>query len=1149
MALNKKDVYLDFTTKDLVTILCTQYDKDSRTYTIHFLDDGKPFLINKTNRKVMFKMTKKDNKKVLDDCAINSDGTVNFELTEQICVFHGIYDVQFVLFDSNDMSVVYTMPFRLNITKSVTDNVEIESSDEFNALNNMILKETERIKIVEELEKKITEAETIRVNNEEVRKSNENTRISNENNRINAENIRVANENIRIKNENVRKANEVIRQDQETNRQANTATAIKNAEAATKRANDATDDLQNKLNSHHFVLTEDKDVAGGVPSLDSNTKIPISELYEATTKSKGIIQLTDSVTSTSTTTAATPNSVKTVNDALTTEKSRATSAESTLTTNLNTEITRATNSESTITSNLNSEILRAKNAESELNSKKAPLASPTLTGTPKAPTASAGTNTTQIATTAFTQTAVSSHNISPISHSDIRDLITGLTTRLNALADSDDTTLDQLSEIVAYIKSNRSLIESVTTNKVNVSDVINNLTSTSVDKPLAANQGKVLKELIDTLTSSFNAHKNDTTVHTNSTERANFTDAYNKRHTHGNKSVIDGITSTLVNNWNSAKTHADSSHARTDATNVAKSTTNGNILINGTETNVYTHPSGTNPHGTTKSDVGLGNVPNVATNDQTPSYTEATSLAKLSSGEKLSVAFSKISKAITDLISHIGDSVKHITSSERIAWNSAYTHSTSTHAPSNAQANVIEIVKVNGSALTPSSKAVNVTVPTKVSQLTNDSGYKTTDNNTTYSLSKSGSTITLTGSDGSKTSVSDSDTNTTYPIAYKTIDGSFITKYRTQTKGNTANGDYISTIRTEASGVNYAPQFGSGLAWGRGDTHGYLYTAYPFAEAYLGGGNADTLNWVKRIQFTDGTGASGTWGINITGNANTATSLGGYPYLVGSTGKDSWGTVPVINGSDGVMEVGKYIDFHASDGSKVDYDVRIIADVGGLTITGTTSGTFTGNLLGNATTATALTSSAGNSQQPVYFSGGKPVACTYTLGKSVPSNAVFTDTWRGIQNNLISTSTTDSLSAFMGKQLKSMIDTLITTGYYDTMWSNDAGSMNYYIRFSTGIMIMVTIIPDGWSVENNTHYIYPVSFINNNYALIAVDNTSTNGQTNGQTSGGFDRRIPMIRHERNYFTVWSNSVTPGDDNFYNEGIEDSMSVICIGRWK
>lgn len=53
---------------------------------------------------------------------------------------------------------------------------------------------------------------------------------------------------------------------------------------------------------------------------------------------------------------------------------------------------------------------------------------------------------------------------------------------------------------------------------------------------------------------------------------------------------------------------------------------------------------------------------------------------------------------------------------------------------------------------------------------------------------------------------------------------------------------------------------------------------------------------------------------------------------------------------------------------------------------------FTGTLTGNAATATALTTSAGSATQPVYFSSGKPVAMTYTLGKSVPSNAVFTDT-------------------------------------------------------------------------------------------------------------------------------------------------------------
>jgi hypothetical protein len=40
-----------------------------------------------------------------------------------------------------------------------------------------------------------------------------------------------------------------------------------------------------------------------------------------------------------------------------------------------------------------------------LDSSKAPLASPTFTGTPAAPTATAGTNTTQVATTAFVTTA------------------------------------------------------------------------------------------------------------------------------------------------------------------------------------------------------------------------------------------------------------------------------------------------------------------------------------------------------------------------------------------------------------------------------------------------------------------------------------------------------------------------------------------------------------------------------------------------------------------------------------------------------------------------------------------------------------------------------------------------------------------------
>ena len=95
---------------------------------------------------------------------------------------------------------------------------------------------------------------------------------------------------------------------------------------------------------------------------------------------------------------------------------------------------------------------------------------------------------------------VSAHNTGADTHSDIRLLIQGLTERLNALADSDDTTLDQLSEVVAYIKSNRSLIEDITTSKVSVADIIDNLTTNAANKPLSAAQGVALKALIDAIT-------------------------------------------------------------------------------------------------------------------------------------------------------------------------------------------------------------------------------------------------------------------------------------------------------------------------------------------------------------------------------------------------------------------------------------------------------------------------------------------------------------------------------------------------------------------------------------------------------------------------------------------------------------------------
>lgn len=53
----------------------------------------------------------------------------------------------------------------------------------------------------------------------------------------------------------------------------------------------------------------------------------------------------------------------------------------------------------------------------------------------------------------------------------------------------------------------------------------------------------------------FNAHIGNTTLHITSTERTNWNDANNKKHTHSNKSVLDGITSAKITNWDGVVTN------------------------------------------------------------------------------------------------------------------------------------------------------------------------------------------------------------------------------------------------------------------------------------------------------------------------------------------------------------------------------------------------------------------------------------------------------------------------------------------------------------------------------------------------------------------------------------------------------------------
>ncbi len=129
----------------------------------------------------------------------------------------------------------------------------------------------------------------------------------------------------------------------------------------------------------------------------------------------------------------------------------------------------------------------------------------------------------------------------------------------------------------------------------------------------------------------------------------------------------------------------------------------------------------------------------LSSNDYTAN--EKTKLANIAAGAQVNV-LEGIQKngttvTITNKIANISVPTKtsDITNDSDFAVDASYVHTDNNYTTSEksklggiaagAQVNVIESVKVNGTAQTVSSKAVNITVPTKTSQITNDSGFIT----------------------------------------------------------------------------------------------------------------------------------------------------------------------------------------------------------------------------------------------------------------------------------------------------------------------------------------------------------------------------------------------------------------------------------------
>nr|DAL08573.1 MAG TPA_asm: Head fiber protein [Caudoviricetes sp.] len=112
----------------------------------------------------------------------------------------------------------------------------------------------------------------------------------------------------------------------------------------------------------------------------------------------------------------------------------------------------------------------------------------------------------------------------------------------------------------------------------------------------------------------------------------------------------------------------------------------------------------------TKNNIGLGNVNNTSDANKPVSTAQQTALD------------SKVDK-----VTGKGLSTNDLTATLKSNYNAAYTHSTSAHAPADAEKNIIVGVQKNGTDvnINSSTRKVNITVPTKTSDITNDSGFAT----------------------------------------------------------------------------------------------------------------------------------------------------------------------------------------------------------------------------------------------------------------------------------------------------------------------------------------------------------------------------------------------------------------------------------------
>lgn len=155
-----KEISIDVSNHRYILIDAKQYDRNLR-YILITLKDGNDFIpINRNTHFASVRYRKPDNNGVFNACEITDDGRILIELTEQMLAVAGYCYADVVIHknvelvkdigvnpdgtltieDLHNNEIISTMTFIVNIHEAAFDNEEVESSYEYNKLNDLIAK-------------------------------------------------------------------------------------------------------------------------------------------------------------------------------------------------------------------------------------------------------------------------------------------------------------------------------------------------------------------------------------------------------------------------------------------------------------------------------------------------------------------------------------------------------------------------------------------------------------------------------------------------------------------------------------------------------------------------------------------------------------------------------------------------------------------------------------------------------------------------------------------------------------------------------------------------------------------------------------------------------------------------------------------------